>query len=228
MPTVYKQAIERIVREKINDPEWMNAINKYHIQLLSGEYPEEYVDIIFQHSWHTSISIYDAYCFAEVHTLLMTGKLVLFAIYLGKTPSSDRQGDEQNRKLSLLSEPFKGEFWGGPGTEGYDGHIEWNRPVRAVVTYKQHRERCWTIVPPGKIGLEVGSTESEKTLFYCSQGGIARWAYGSEYIYVLSDKAIGKGNPNFEKYRRRLTKKMKDEINPYEVMEIGWKKEAEK
>src|SRR3990170_4412834 len=100
MSTIVEQALERVVNEKMADPEWVSTIADYLAKLQRGFFDDSYCQIICQ-KWEgrPDYSIYDAYAFANVHTWLTTGEIAVAKVSICEEPCSDNLVEEMNRRL---------------------------------------------------------------------------------------------------------------------------------
>lgn len=179
-------AIRRIVDEKMTDAEWAPLLGNYAKKIRDGFWPQDYLDFLVQKfDKFGGYDIYDAYAFIRFHLLVSTGKLVGFNLGVGNTPCSDVQVGEMNSRLGNLPFPFSAIFWGEKADS--DGELVWSVPIYTDNTSVnpdfgslRHVE-----IRSGKIPLEVGTTKGETSLLHIlSEGGLARWPYGYNRIYV--------------------------------------------
>jgi hypothetical protein len=230
MVTMLRKGVVKTVNNMIaqNSP-MVAVIESYYRDLLNGVYPPMYVNCIMQNEWsNRQFDLYDAYCFSLIHAAIMTGDIAVLAVPVGDFPVSDKRYEEINNMLVHVPPPFKATFHGG-FVDGADGILKWDRPVRAVVTYKNEGQRGIVIVPPSDTcPLEVGSTESEKTATYLraaiGNGGefqVARWPYNSKYIYVLTADFFTKERYGFDKLRRQCLGLIGGTLDPFALMEQG-------
>ena len=157
-----------------------------------------YVDMIFQkHARAGRIKIHDAYCFAYVDGLIHSGLVRLCRIEVGSQPYPDKMKVENNQRLRDLPVPFRAEFVGGYGDS--DGRLSWDDEIR-VVPVPCLEDGCpsksvkETMLRPGSCPLEVGFTDPSRTWGHLAQDGrLARWPYGSNYIYIMEAAGYRKG-----------------------------------
>lgn len=137
--------------------------------------------------------IYDAYFFAQVWGMLLTGSVVACRVNINETPPRDNQFVKFNEILGTLQHPFEARFAGGPGTLDNDGHFEWKEPI--VFTSLIPDKLSAVQLPASLVPLECGSTKGFTTFLHIMAGetGVARWPYGSQDVWLLKlvDKAIG-------------------------------------
>ncbi|MGD8500730.1 MAG: hypothetical protein PVJ86_08790 [Phycisphaerales bacterium] len=172
----------------LEQPEWAKCLAQYQHKMESGFFPFWYTDAIVQHEgYYWTYDIYDAFCFAVIHTAIKTGDILTAQVDIGETPSTDKNYIRNNYLLQMACKPFWGEFWGEK--RDTDGLFGWRQPVifGQVLLDGEIRE--------GKIGstevpLEVGYTNGSRTLLHlCTGGGLARWPYGSPVVHLF--KRIG-------------------------------------
>jgi len=221
--TTAKQLMIKCVREKMRDPEWAKVLYDYATRLNTGEYPERYVDALFQKHWaEGAYTLEDAYAFAQMHTMIRTGVVAIFQIPIGGEPEGDRLDTIMNARLAELPYPFHGKFWGG--TQGADGTIWWERPIN-VIKHREDGSGCGFVIAEGQdksphMPLEVGTTASEKS-YLSFQGfdgprGLARWPYGQDRITVFTRHWVGLGEPRFEELKEDVWGSFESLPNPWD------------
>lgn len=224
--TIAKQTVRRIVKEKMKDARWSKFLGFTSADLNAGDvYPQSYIDALFQSHWYdNAYTLEDAYCFAWLHYFIYMGEVAIAAIHVGHTPGRDAAHRLNNEYLSSLTPPFRGKFWGGipGGGGGADGYVEWAMPINAAVRYFDEdtdiHESTWVILPPGRAQLEVGDTRAEKTLLQIQQSNLARWPYGSEYIYVFSmNRWVNELDDGFADLKQITFPVLKDSISPWDI-----------
>lgn len=175
-------------------------------KMRSGFYDQSWVDVVVQKHYDSAYDIYDAWVFANVHTLVGIGDILYTVVGVGATPGGNNSIEENNNKLWGVSaerilvnerdEPvrrfvpgmFRAKFipsYGATGSDG-DGYIEWTRKITMGSINPETGERNRRSFPPGQALLEVGSTKATTTWLHLHQSRmLARWPYDSEYIYIL-------------------------------------------
>ena len=182
------------INKKIAQSEhWKPVLKQYVTKLRSGFWEKDYVNSCFQLT-HSNTDIYAAYCFAHFHAWIGIGKILMAVIELGLEPSRDSAIAKMNEKLAFLPKPFTGAFWGGHDDQ--DGFIKWDESIEFGQTDCTGREVI-AIIKPRRVPLEVGLTRPDTTIYHIlGQGGLARWPYNSEYIYLFVR------NPNWPRNAR--------------------------
>ena len=185
--TVHTQAIEKIVNEKMRDPEWAHTLADYLNKMSTGFFPDWEVDVICQKWEMFPFSIYDAYAFAAIHSWISLGQIVMARVVVGETPHRDKFVEENNKILQNVGWGFEAEFWGG--TQDEDGYFEIKSPILADVVDINNKRIIKKI--SGRFPLEVGYQSSAKSMIYLNggYGGFARWPYGYDEIWII--KRIG-------------------------------------
>lgn len=231
--TVYQQSVERIWKERRNNPEWRGLYTETLIQLQDGEYSPDYVDILFQNFRDRPADIYDAISFITLHGRIRMGRISLFQVPVGERPVADKATERQNKILSQLQYPFSAKFWGGQGD--FDGKLWWEKPIHALTTMQNWRG--YTIVPAEKASknghggalLEVGTIAASKLLVVLALSMVARWPYGQDCITVLVPTeyyCCMEGMTNFEEVKADVWGDFHSLPNPYDEWS-KWKEKAQ-
>ena len=185
--TLYRQVMREGVDEWMAEEKYARAACAIRSQILSGTWPEQYIDVFFQKFSRSPMDFVDVHCFAQIHYSMKIGKICSARIETGKYPSYDKDIEYNNGVLSSLFEPFYGKFIGGTG--GCDGYIGWKKPLIMSQEIQDGRGGTTGLnctIDPDKLPLEVGYTDSTTTLFHLIEGdGLARWPYGSSEIWLL-------------------------------------------
>lgn len=224
-----EETCEKVVIKKIEeDPEWISILAKTIKDLNNKEYPQKYIDVLDQKSWHRKFDMFEAYCFASIHVAINVGLLAVFQVPIGHVPVGDSQEKEMNRILKKLPFPFEAVFEGG--TQDEDGYLFIDAPINALRANGKE-EVSFVIVPPtlyddgtrSAIPLEVGTTSIQKTyqyLCYSWNGksrsdGLARWPYGHDRITVFSPFFFGPGDSRFSNLLEKVHGDFNIFPNPY-------------
>lgn len=126
----------------------------------------------------------EAYVFANLHTWMMEGDILIATIEVGQEPIADSMLAEQNRRRSSLPPPFTAEFWGGKALN--DGQLRWSSPIKVGQVLPGTGEERWRMIPENSAPLEVGYTELGTTFMHLvDEHFLARWPYGSKTITLL-------------------------------------------
>jgi len=176
------QVAEYVNNLMLVQPHWETILRQYLLRLKSGYWSQSYIDSIFQIG-RGSLDLCVAFCFANLHSWIGIGKILLADIALGTKPVQDKEVAENNKRLVNLPYPFSGRFWGG--TDDCDGYIKWSEPIEFGQIDCTGREIAATI-SPRSLPLEVGYTKPDTTLYHIiRENGLARWPYESEYIHLF-------------------------------------------
>lgn len=188
---VVMETVHRLMAES---REWQECLYDYQQKLNSGWFSQSYVDALLQ-KWNGSgYDLYDTYAFCHVHRQLCSGSIASTRVGIGAMPRGDKEIEYHNSVLHKEeSSLFFGEFWGGLADS--DGYLTWSKPLEFEVTKcsltDDTIERTNVLIKPRRIPLEVGTTEGSRTMVHLGfEGGLARWPYGSDelYVYVVIDK----------------------------------------
>jgi hypothetical protein len=202
--TIIEQTIKEVVEDSIiknpkNGPLLINLLR----DLRKGKYPKDIVNAIFQKPRQIDIDIYDAYCFINVWSGLLSGKIATAKIIMGIPPRKNHDIQGNNEILSRLIHPFKAEFI--PLKIGSDGYFEWAEELKLQKENILDKVNRIVHVPiePTSIPLEVGYVSAYKTYEYMTTegGAVARYPYGSDHIYIFY-------NLDYEKDYMERSKKM--------------------
>lgn len=173
-----EDAARRALHELLTEnTEWGAILAEYVQRIEEGFFEAEIVDAVFQEPEH-GVSLYDAYCFANIHTMLREQTLCLLKLELGETAPRDHKGDTINAVLQTMGSPFQASFWGG--TDDSDGILSWD----STLTFENSGQTV--DVSPASIPLEVGYTKAATTWSHIQvTGGVARWPYGRESVFAF-------------------------------------------
>ena len=175
--TMHEYVLEEIVEKRMRDG-WASLILDVRSRLRRREFDDEIVQAVFQHGMSSSVSIEDAYVFAQVWSGMAVGHIAVCRIDVGAAPLADRDREENQAALDAgLPYPF-----GASVEKGYDddGVLDWSEPIRTTCGGQPYMFR------PGGIALEIGSTAASRTLLHIrGQGGVARWAYDKTKVVLF-------------------------------------------
>ncbi len=220
---VYESAVTEKIKECVEqDFQWMLLLSTTQQDLLMEDvYPKSYQNALFQLHRKNLISLNDAYCFAQMNTLIYTGKIAVSTIFVDKTPEGN-SSPINAYVLENLQSPFFGFFDGSPtgAGGGSDGNLGWKLPINGAMVDRNNQKECgWSILPPGEVPVEVGTVSSEKMLYYMTGMGVARWPYGSKYIYIFYPSWLVKTTlqKDFHEYVSNVSCTIEDSINAFEL-----------
>jgi len=156
--------------------------------LAGAEYEPKWMDFVAQgYGANNPLpSIYDTYVYSWLHTGLCLGAILYIKIYVGRIPKGNKYIEANNKALNNLPYSFKATFIPMKGRgHNTDGELVWTEPIvlgQTLHTGKVVEEE----LPPGQAPLEVGATESHRTLMHLlEEKRLARWAYGDKYIKLV-------------------------------------------
>ena len=181
MASMHAEAAETITKKVMATPLGKEVVLDYWDGLTNERWSQDYVDMVFQLGGRWGkIGLVEAYCFSQVHTLIMIGAILVTRIAVQREPVADKNIVLNNVVLETLPHPFIGAFWGGLADE--DGWLQWKEPIRATNCSTDEN----TYTKPWRIPLEVGYTQASRTMLHIAQDrGLARWPYGQKQIWVL-------------------------------------------
>ena len=193
--STHKRAVMEVVDHLMAESrELRECLFDYQQKLHAGFFSQSYVDAVLQKWNRRGYDIHDAYAFCQVHRQLCSGSIASTRVYIGATPRADKEIAYNNSVVrGNENSLFFGEFWGALADD--DGYITWSKPLEFEVTKcsltDDTIERSSVLIEPRRLPLEVGTTEGSRTMVHLAfEGGLARWPYGSEelYVYVVIDK----------------------------------------
>ena len=197
MGTIWEDLTRNHVHEALRDPEQSRLLLDYVDALAKGEFERRYVKAIVQ-NWRRAhdVTIYDAYDFAQVHTLIVKGVVAIYALRMPATPGPDRDIIGNNRALSKVIRKHKADVITGAPVEfeaefdnkclESDGYFGWT----GTITCSYESDNSHVFVSDRQVPLEVGSTSGSRTLGHLIEdGGVARWPYGETclMLFLLPD-----------------------------------------
>ena len=182
--TVHGNAIISTVRNVFTDnPEWVPILAEYQIRINTGFYDAWYLDAVVQRPDGTIYDIFDAYCFAQIHTMVMGGDVLIGRVDVEAEPLGDKAIGENASLLRNLPSPFWATFTGG--LADFDGRLGWNHEI-VLGQYDAGGHVVEQAFMPESVRLEVGYTTSSRSLLHVLEsGGVARWPYGSPSIHLF-------------------------------------------
>jgi hypothetical protein len=191
MSTVIRQAIELSIEQRSEvggeisrimyaniayAKNWINAGSQFARSDIFG-------DLFYA----TALDNIELDALATILVWIDGGLLTACRIQVGNTPGYDRDVEYNNQCIKHMPAPFSGCFKGGDGGDN-DGQIRWNAPVNLnmIVNGTEYKTVLSPETIPDRAPLEVGYTNySTSYQHLIEEGALARWAYGSEDIYLL-------------------------------------------
>lgn len=198
--TVHEQAAERTIVQMLADGGWQAEIVSAAIRAVArGIVSETVIDIMGRphrpgsrpEQWPAA----QLWCIGQAHGAINAGVIGAVAIVVpGGGPQADRERGANQALLDELSKPFTAEVDLFQHGADADGTLRWDEPVviqqatpppgyRGKKTPQYvHRN---VVVGPGRVPLEIGSTTPSRTLLHLREsGGVARWPYGCDRVYL--------------------------------------------
>lgn len=190
MINIHERAIESATTTLLlEDARWGSLLAEYLQAITAGRFDQWYVDALMQAPPSMPFTIYDAFCLATIHRMILLGEIVTAQVQLDRVPRNDKAIEWNNTPLRASRGcPFVGEFCGGAGDS--DGWFAWVEPIEMGQLLADGSELTYTI-DPMQVPLEVGYTKGSVTLQHIlTEWGLARWPYNSEtlYLFVLPDR----------------------------------------
>jgi hypothetical protein len=202
-------SLDRAAREGLKqrleqEPPLRAVLEKQRRRYQTGEWPQSFVDCVFQYHWRHKVDLFDIYVLSDTTARVNSdiADVPLFQIPVGSEPLPDRDVKGNNRLLRNLPPLFSGTFWGG--TQDEDGVIRWKKPIHVYLS--SGKEAGWLIAEPFHVPLEAGYNSSGKMhRALCLTQGIARWPYGQDHITVFLNprfvKVYGSSHPDFARWQ---------------------------
>jgi len=189
MSTVYEQAAIRNYEMLLADETQSQTVCKVisHVQKMLQQ-PDNN-SMMFGQYWRSDrCTPPHLWCYADMLSWGVMGKLVAVEISVGFEPSCDSEEEENNRKLQNLPDGISAEFFGGNGDN--DGRLKWTVPLEMNIVVDGEEIARRKIAPTiyGRSApLEVGFTTFVTSCHHLlEEGFLARWPYGSKSIYLLA------------------------------------------
>ncbi len=184
--TVWEDALESAVNDQMTNPEFCTTYCKVLLEMRTGKFDKREMECVSQ-KFISKYDIYDAYAFAQIHSMIWSGELVIVEVELGTGPYSDKSIEYNNGVMKKLMKPFSGYFVGG--TKDQDGSVKWSEPVFGTEFFlddDDNEHRRLVSIPPGSVPLEVGYTSAARTFGHLNlERGIARWPYGYDEMLIM-------------------------------------------
>jgi hypothetical protein len=174
------------------DSALLSEIWNLQLKLNQGHFDRAWVAALMQ-PWNGNFDVYDAWGFSILWSALIHGRVAYAVCAVGQTCHGDRSPMNQEILSNMTSVARNGrsvrckaEFIGGPGDN--DGKFSWLDPLEFDRHGASH-DPCRLepfVIPAGSVALEVGTTSVGATFGHIfAETGVARWPYGSEYLYVF-------------------------------------------
>lgn len=201
MSTAHEDAVEVSMRACITGtPMWAETLYKFWDLMEQNESLRWYFDLIGTHyKGVRSLTLPQVHAAVLVNGMLHSGEVKIATINLREVPLSDSQEKGNQAKLLRLPSPFEALVCceRGRGADD-DGQVAWRKPARFDPLSCEGGDEpepcpCTTMAPEeirqGCVPLEIGTTLPSKTLVHLKlDGGVARWPYGSEKVYVMKTR----------------------------------------
>lgn len=183
---VYEEAIRTIIDRIMDNPRelgiYLGILNK----MQRGFWKEAYIDWWVQ-KFRGKYTLYDAYCFGNLHASLHQGKILVTSVEVNEEPHPDKEVALNQSALAQLPHPYIGKFWGG--TQDEDGSVSWIEPLSLdkilfdpdTGVERIEKEQVY----PKSVPLEVGYTSAAKSMWQIRRTGLARWCYGHKVIMIF-------------------------------------------
>lgn len=160
---------------------------------------EAYKGFLCQLYWRQNLDDAELLAIGKLHTAISMGDFAISIVDVGCGPATDKGIETNCERLASLLPSVRAEFWGG--TQDEDGKVEFLLPRHCSVgqsTNEESRPKVVGIMPPQGFCLEVGYLSASKFWNNLAVGlSMARWPYGSRYLYCVSDAFVGTATDGF-------------------------------
>lgn len=153
-------------------------------RIQAKEFDLEFINAIVMKQSRDFLNIYDAHIIKEIFNFIEKDLILYKQIFIGHEPYTDKCRDENNAVLSKLPSEYEAEFSPNSGARFYnDGHFKIkNDFLEFDLKHSKENLKVYDLLVP----LEVGTTEGYTSFNHIYwDGGLARWPYFSEYIYLF-------------------------------------------
>lgn len=199
MGTTHEDAAVALFREMMIYKEGAHALHVHYEGLARDRWTPDYIDAIGQlhRCRHTQWPPEQVASFMMVHHMLMEGEVASVRIGTDGKPGPDKDRVGNQSKLDDLPGPFTAVVDPDQGTSTFgDGTLAWHETIKMekslgvphIDLATDHRAPVEIIsdFPPGDVPLEIGTSKPSRTYMHLLNGqGVARWPYGSEYIWLF-------------------------------------------
>ena len=111
MTTVWQRGVEEAVHKRMEDAEACRVYCDVLKKMRNGWFDEREMNCISQ-KFAGEYDIYDAYCFAQIHSMIWSGEIVIVEVEMGGGPASDASVKYNDDALKRMVPPFSGNFIG--------------------------------------------------------------------------------------------------------------------
>mgnify|MGYP001594389518 CR=1 FL=1 len=186
MGTFHEDAVDaRVEQMLLTEPLAGAVLADTRKRMHEGFWSQWYVDFFVQHH-RSGYTLEDAFVFGQMHAAVCLGQLALVRIRVGTTPAADAQLQINQQRLAKLPHPFEAVVHcaHGGGADD-DGGLFWSTDIR-LERFFRNEDRVEVFgVPENGAPLEIGTTKSSRSFLHLAlRGALARWAYGSEDIWL--------------------------------------------
>lgn len=193
--TLHEEMAEDLLDDVLSEPRAASVMADWRRRFKADDYDPQYVARIGQTQRQPAYwPLEQVAAFVAVHAGLMSGRFAHVEVSVGNSPGSDADREGNAAKLRGTHRLFHAELDMHQNGADCDGWLSWNTPIglnrssglglvtpcgTSPVEMSMH-------VEPHGVPLEVGSSKPSRTYLHLLQeGGVARWAYGDDHIYVL-------------------------------------------
>jgi hypothetical protein len=204
--TVHAATATTMLDRMMTDPRGMQALHSTHQGLRAGRWSKEYMDAIGQCGVRarTSWPMEQVAAFAQVHSMVTRGLVVMVPVGTGGKPGKDDQREANAAALAHLPHPFTAKVDMNQNCGDGDGMVYWSEPIEvSMATGLIEREPDGTtrpvslhhFIPPGRATLEIGSSLPSRTWMHLTLegGAVARWPYGHSCFRLLVNLDYAEG-----------------------------------
>jgi hypothetical protein len=193
--TAHEQAARHVLANWLRDPEKALFVAQSLSEIANGRFNGSELASVMGRGWRSgAMSPEQMLMVMFTHIDNCAGRIARTMVRAASEPSGDRFRDENAAALADLPHPFAACVSPSQHGADCDGWLEWSDPIEAQVCTNEtfagdggRREHVQVMVriEPDRIPLEIGSTLPSRTrLHLVESGGVARWPYGSDWVYV--------------------------------------------
>lgn len=193
--TLHEELAEDLLEDVLTTPRAAAVLAGWRRRFRDDDYDPQYVARIGQTQRQPAYwPLEQVASFLAVHAGLMSGKYAHVEVAVGAQPGPDADRAGNAAKLRGTHRQFHAELDMDQNGADCDGWLSWDAPISlnrssglglvtpcgtAPVEMSMH-------VEAHGVPLEVGSSKASRTYLHLLQeGGVARWPYGDDRIYLL-------------------------------------------
>jgi hypothetical protein len=193
--TLHEEIAEELLDDVLSTPRAAAVLADWRRRFKEDDYDPQYVASIGQTQRKPAYwPLEQVAAFVAVHAGLMSGKYAHVEVSVGNSPGPDADRAGNASKLRGTHHLFHAELDMHQNGADCDGWLSWDTPIDVnkssglglVTPCGTNPVQMGMRVEPHGVPLEVGSSKPSRTyLHLLEEGGVARWAYDDDRLYVL-------------------------------------------